>query len=579
MATLHTILTDPELYAKAFLKVKHRQGGILTPFIPKPIQSKIFAPIRDPTRTKPLYLLILKSRRLGCSTGIAAEFLFNIMRTPHLRGNVVAHTGGDSSKLFSIYERFYDNIPAQYMGLPIKPRRAGGRGKLLSFREIDSELEVSAATLEPRGADAQLLHLSEAAYYPDPERYLGALMPQFPHTGRGVVILESTSDGPGGFYYHQWNAAINGESSFVPMFFGWYEDPDFVMDYEIPEEEYDDEEKELAERFGVNGFQIAWLRHTTDTTCFGNIKRRRIEYPSTPEEAFMNIEGTVWEPDDINGVMETRDAVFEGIITDRGIKRVAGGSLTIWEYPRDESHWKYVIGADPAGGFEDGDWSVASVWKSHKQGWPEQVAELSIKEDPVTFAYTLTLLGHYYKKALLAAEVTGLGRGTQGALQKVYFYPRLHQWIPWDKYRSSCDTWGWETTWRSKQCMIGIMDWCVRTKRIKIRSRELAGELMFFRQTGDEQYEGVRGDDRIMAAMIALCSWFQHQFPGVALTELRARLATAFGGSAKGARPSGGIDGEEIPFNDNETGEDRYVAMLRRNNEHDRVRNAGNDTW
>lgn len=34
-----------------------------------------------------------------------------------------------------------------------------------------------------------------------------------------------------------------------------------------------------------------------------------------------------------------------------------------------------------------------------------------------------------------------------------------------------------------------------------------------------------------MALMIALCSWFQHQFPGVALNELRQRLAVAYGGT------------------------------------------------
>ena len=33
-----------------------------------------------------------------------------------------------------------------------------------------------------------------------------------------------------------------------------------------------------------------------------------------------------------------------------------------------------------------------------------------------------------------------------------------------------------------------------------------------------------------MAGMIALCSWFQHLFPGVKLTELRQKLAVAFGG-------------------------------------------------
>lgn len=493
--TLRQLLANPDLFARKFFKVKHREGGSLIPFIPRPIQAKIFQPIDDPSRTTPLHLLILKSRRLGCSTGIAARFQYHVQRFPHMRGTVVAHTGGDATKLFSIYERFYENCPEYYLGVPIKPKRVGGRGKLIKFKELDSELEVSAATLEPRGADSQLLHLSEAAYYPDPERYLGALMPQFPDTGRGVVILESTSDGPGGFYYNQWNAAINGESGFTPLFFGWFEEPDFSLPSTIEDvEDYDDEEQELVDRFSVTPEQITWLRHVTQTKCFGNVKRRRIEYPATPDEAFMNIEGTVWEPEVINAVLQAQPPKLQGFATDRGFVKSPDGDLKVWEEPREEPGWRYVIGADPAGGFEDGDWSVAVVLKSHKKGgWPQQVAELACKEDPVTFAHTLTCLGHYYNKALLAAEVTGLGRGTQGALQKVFYYPNLHQWIPWDKYKSNSDTWGWETTWRSKQCMIGIADWCFRTKKVLITSGELAGELLFFRQIGNEQYEGVRG--------------------------------------------------------------------------------------
>jgi hypothetical protein len=535
MGVLETI-RNYESYCSSFLKIKHREGGRIIPFSLKPVQRRIHESITESRikRKGPVKILILKSRRLGVSTYVASLFSHRVFTHPFQRGLVIAHKGPDAEVLFRIYERYYENLPETYERIPIKPHRAGSKGKKLLFPKLDSGLEVGSASTPEfgRGGESQLIHLSEVAFYPNPEEFLAGLLPQFPLTGDGILILESTAKGPAGFFYDAWHDAVNGDNSYIPLFFPWFLDSDFRLDREIPEEDWDTEEIELNQRFGVDGHQIAWLREIEDTQCFGDADYRRREYPATPHEAFTNVGGIVWKYEVLLRCYQKMQPDWEGFISTEGLKKAKGGPLKVWEHPNENS--EYVIGADPAGGMEDGDWGVASVWRVNRRAteWPIQVAELVVHEDPVTFALSLSLLGHYYNRALLACEVTGLGRGTQGALQKVYYYPRLHRWVPWDKYKTNSDTWGWETSWKSKQIMIGIGDWLIRGGRVIFRSPALFEELLYFQQIAPEQYEGIRGDDRIMAALIAWVSWFQHQFPGYNLTQLRAQLSAIYGNTA-----------------------------------------------
>lgn len=527
-------ITDYWNYTQGFFQVKLQVGGALVPWRPNSVQKILLSELLK-HRNRAGFYLVLKARRLGVSTLVASLFSHRVFTRPHLRGLVVAHRTQDVETLFHIYERFYDNMPDTYEGFPIRPKRSGGRGKRIYLPGLDSSLEVfSASTPEAgRGGDAQIVHLSEFPFYPEPEQFLGSFLAQFPITGDGILVVEGTANGPSGCFYELWQSAVRGENEYKHMFFPWFMEKTFRLPDAAPRETWDEEEKSLHERFGVDGHQIAWLRFQEDTAYCGNSNIRRREFPATPEEAFTNIGGKVWDTDVIMSIYERREPVLEGVMGVPRPRQSKGGPLLIWEHPQLGA--QYVIGADVAGGLgEDADASVASVWRvSRKPGeWPVQVAEYHIKnEDVISYANSLNLLGAYYNTALLAVEVTGLGRGTQNALQRVYPYPRLHRWIPWDRYKSGSDTWGWETSWKSKQVMMGLADWLFRGQKCTIRSPGLVEELLYFQMVAPEVYEGKRGDDRIMAAMIAFCSWFQHSFPGVSLSDLREQLQQIYGAS------------------------------------------------
>lgn len=526
------LFDDYPRYAATFLRVKHPDYGTLVPLKLKPIQQRINEAIDAQLATgRPARVQILKFRRGGVSTVIAGKFFHRVVTRGHQRGQVIAHRRPDAEVIFSIYERMYEHLPERWRDLRVRPTRVGGRRKMLAFPRLGSELEVTSAQAigSGRGGDLQLLHLSEAPFFPEPEEFLAGIMPQVPATGDSIVALEGTSSGPQTWWHETWQQAKDGANGFQPLFFAWQEDPWTRLRPGLSPEEWTDEEQELATRYAVDGEQLAWLRYQLDVTCFGNVNRRRREFPSSEEDAWVSVGDVAWGTEALLPCYQRRTPLWHGTLTKAGIEKDPEGSLAVWEEPQARAD--YVIGVDVAAGLEEGNLCVGSVWRVGRQPgqWPVQVAEWAGRQDPVTFAETLTLLGHYYQKALLAVEVTGIGRPTQTALQKTFFYPRLHRWRRPDAYKASGDTWGWETTWKSKQLLHGIADWLFRTRHVTMRSPWLMEELLNYQQVSPDEYKGVKGDDRIMAAMIAWVSWFENVFPGVPLKELRPTLVRLYG--------------------------------------------------
>lgn len=538
----YAYIRDYTLFAPRFLKVKHREGGRVIPFNAKPAQLRLREKIAScERRGRPARIAIFKARRGGMSTETGGKFFHRCITRPYQRALMVAHKGPDARTIFEIYERFYEHLPPE-----VRPYRSGSRGQMLDFRKLGSQIEVISAESEQagRGGDAQLCHLSEAAFYNNPEEFLSGLLRQVPSTGDSVVILESTANGPGTWWHDLYTKSVNGEGGWDWMFSGWYEDPENRLPEPIPMDDWTEEEIDLHERFGVDGYQIAWRRYTIDTEMFGDENRFRRENPATAEEGFIRIGDPAWSSEILSQCYQRMEPKFFARVTEFGVEKTGIkdplGQLVVWEEPIADHDYEYVIGADVGGGLSTSDLSVASVWRvSRKPGkWPAQVAEWAGKIDGVTFAQTLTAIGHYYKKALIACEVTGLGRICQHALQKTYYYPRLYRWTRFDAYKATGDTWGWETTWKSKEIMHGLSDWCFRTKRVTMRSPWLMHELINYQNVGgvgpdSEHYKGLSGDDRIMAGMIGLVAWFKTAYSGIPLKELRTTLAKMYGGTSE----------------------------------------------
>jgi hypothetical protein len=102
------------------------------------------------------------------------------------------------------------------------------------------------------------------------------------------VILESTANGIGGYFYDQWLLAEAGKSDYIAIFMPWFWADEYR--WPVPEGwEQSPEEAEYAETYHLDLEQLAWL-HFKNIELSGKPGKIgwkfRQEYPANAEEAF-----------------------------------------------------------------------------------------------------------------------------------------------------------------------------------------------------------------------------------------------------------------------------------------------------
>ena len=238
--------------------------------------------------------VVLKSRQVGITTFAQAFALDCCIFNDNFTAGIIAHTKEDAEDIFDRKIRFmYDHLPVEVKELA-KLEKSNVRE--LKFSN-GSAIRVATSL---RGGTINFLHISELAKIAaqgegKAEEVKSGSLPAVPRFG--VVIAESTAEGPGGYFREMWDAAVESKKliasgkeeqssyTFDPIFFPAYRDPDCRDDSKIehPREmmEYFEElEHELGEKVDKrfkNFYTRKWREQKDKTTQ---------EYPNTVEEAF-----------------------------------------------------------------------------------------------------------------------------------------------------------------------------------------------------------------------------------------------------------------------------------------------------
>ena len=165
--------------------------------------------------------------------------------------------------------------------------------------------------------------------------------------------------------------------------------------------------------------------------------------------------------------------------------------LTVWEEPLPTR--RYVIGADPAEGNPNSDESAATVLDA--ESWA-QVAELTGKIEPSTFAAYLDELGRWYNNADVMAERNNHGHLLIRELQ------RLGNLRVLEGYDGRP---GWLSTVKGKPLLYGLLADAVRDGACTIRGSETAAQLASIEASTLRAPEGLH-DDRAVAFALAIAA-------------------------------------------------------------------------
>ncbi len=181
--------------------------GLRVPFILNAEQKKLLAELtgRD---------IILKARQIGFSSLILAIFTVDFLLVENSRSVCLSSDGEASQKLFDRVKFFIRSAEDKGLALTLK---YNSRNEMLNSTK-NSSFYIGRAGSKSfgRGATLTNLHMSEFAYYPDPEAMMASVTQAVVPNGR--VIIETTAAGMG-FFKTFWDRSQKGETGFKCHFF------------------------------------------------------------------------------------------------------------------------------------------------------------------------------------------------------------------------------------------------------------------------------------------------------------------------------------------------------------------------
>ena len=425
------LYSDPEWFIPNALYIKTKTGA-LDKFIPNAPQTKLLNEIkRQRAEGKPVRIIILKARQMGFSTLTEADCFHETITHQNFASLVVAHDLDSSRGLFEKSKLYYDKLPTLSFGRYIfpPPMIRNNNARMLNFENPSNDLRVresnpglrsvmrvSTANASGLGRSAtyQYLHLSEYAFWgQNKEDTLMGLLQSVPSQPGTTVIIESTANGYEDFH-QRWLDAEAGLSEFTPLFFAWFEMPDYRMKVLGNEmDDLDEAEKNLIELYGVDLEQLKWRRWCIANNCGGDIRKFEQEYPHCPSAAFLSTGECIFDKASINnrlarhGVPLRTGSFTYSIqydennytLTRRELSDAAAPWVKIYAEPIPSR--KYVIGGDTAG--EGSDYYAAQVLDA-ETGQQCAVFHAQKVHDDI-YAQQIVCLGYMYNNALIAVEV------------------------------------------------------------------------------------------------------------------------------------------------------------------------------
>ena len=524
MSKLLTRLRDAKFYMEQFLHIRTKDQKIVKLKM-KPAQQRLYDIIQgERVEGKPVRIIILKARQLGFSTVIEGLFFHDTVTRPLVETLIIAHSSDSTTKLFRMNKLFYDMLPKS-----LRPMRKSSNAREIVFENPEKDAEKKAASPglrsaircvtagsdgAGRGSTLTNVHASEAAFWKNMKETLDGLLSAVPDDPQTAVIIEST---PNGFneFKDFWDDAVAGKNGFLPLFFPWFEDPDYRK--EVPAGTvWTEEEEALRETYGLDEEQLAWRRWCIRNNLGGDAVKFRQEYPSCPEEAFLMSGNPFFDNEEIlRQIPRTGEPLRQGRFlyeTDAGGKPVAirweedrRGEICLWEEP--QAGHPYVLGGDTAG---DGSDRFTAHLIDNSSGM--QAAELRYDgRSELWYAQQIYCLGLHYNTALVGVEIN-YSTYPERKLEE-WHYPKLYIREKTDDAGRELQSrkLGWNTTAVTRPRILANLHAVMRDSPEAVRSAATLREMLVFVRNRHMRAEAAPGehDDLVMAA--AICHGIREQ--------------------------------------------------------------------
>lgn len=528
------VKNDTRFYIENFLKIRDKKSKLVS-FKYNDAQEQFEAIINETEKKKKLHrYIILKARQLGISTYSTGRMFKDTATRENVNTLIIAHEDKATLNLFNMNKLYYDELPPL-----LKPMKKYSNERALTFENpTNDEIEkqknpglrskftiATAGTSETaRSGTFHNIHVSELAFFPNAEKTMTALLQCVPDEQNTMVVLESTANGVGGYFYDMWQNAVKGLNDFIPIFLPWFTDPLYTKEFESNEKKeefikevsykykntsgnyvYTDEYL-LKEQFNLTYEQLYWRKTTIANKCNSDVDVFKQEYPSTPEEAFIASGRPRFDLKSVKQYeLASTDCIKRGDVSLKTSTTAVfldnnKGFVEIFKEPVPNQF--YVIGADVAEGLIHGDYSVGVVvdescdvvalWRGHI--------------DPDLFGKELIALGYMYNEAYIGCEANNHGLTTLKSIVNHGYY-NVYYATTFDKVNNEMTKkLGWQTNRKTKPFMIDKLAEFVREFLVGIPSLTIIKELYTYVRDERGLTNAQQGcyDDCVIALAIAI---------------------------------------------------------------------------
>lgn len=537
-AFAYKVKNDRRFYIENFLKIRNKSAELVN-FKYNSAQEEFEKIMHYNTEHNiPHRYIILKARQLGMSTFTEAVIFHDTATSENTNSLIIAHEDKATQNLFNMSKLFYEELPPM-----LRPMKKYSNEKALVFENpsgddvekqrnpgLRSKITVATAGTSDtaRSGTYHKVHVSEIAFFPNPKNTMTALLQTVPDDTNTLVVMESTANGVGGYFYDMWNDAVAGNNNFTPIFLPWFTDQTYSVEFRDKRDKkafekeidfmYKDasgvwmhtEEHLMRKKFNLTLEQLNWRKYTIANKCGGDIEMFKQEYPSYPDEAFIASGRPRF---DLRILKEYELASTDPILicdiekSQGKLKAIENpnGQLKIFKHPIERE--SYCIGADVAEGLAHGDFSVAIIMDSKLN----VVAKWRGHIDPDLFGKELVKLATYYNESYVSVENNNHGLTT---LKSILYedYHNLFYTKTYDKVNNEISKkLGWSTNVQTKRLAIDNLSQYIRERYMTIPDFEIIYELYSYviDDKGRTNAQQGKYDDCVMAFAICLQAFLE----------------------------------------------------------------------
>lgn len=289
--TMKTMKNNFVYFSKNCLSIKTKQAEIKR-FQMNNTQAKVHNFIEQQKRLGKHKYVILKARQFGISTYTEARLFWKTIFNQATNSFIMADSSKSATNIFEMTKRFYDYLPE---GMP-KPDLKKSNEKAIVFDEIDSSFRIGTAGNKQVGRSMTInyLHCSEVGFWQNANEIIAGLFQTVPTNDESEIILESTANGVGNYFYDICQEGLEKKSDFTTLFIPWFENPEYSKIIDDLDFKLTEEEQEIQSIYNLTNEQIFWRRNKINSDFKGREHLFKQEYPACFNEAFLNTQNSLF---------------------------------------------------------------------------------------------------------------------------------------------------------------------------------------------------------------------------------------------------------------------------------------------